>query len=308
LRGSEWGVFSQNGEDGILAALFGRLGTTSRAFVEFGVEDGAECNTRLLREARFPGFVRSERAPNSQIPQTRAARFGNSPNSQIHDDEARWGTTTAGGWSGLLMDGAHERAEIGLRRAVVTPDNVGRLFAEADVPPEIDLLVVDIDYDDFWVWRAILEDGATSARVAVVEVNSHAGPRASAVVARGPDDMWEFRAWDGSTARHGASVTAMERLGRRHGYTMVYCESHGVNCFFVRDDVLADGLGLADAGLAALRRRMPAAELHRPPNHFGMGLRHAADAPGAWAAVRPDGSVAPLEGALSVSALAGASW
>ena len=35
-------VYSQNGEDGILQALFGYFGTTNKRFVEFGAEDGAE--------------------------------------------------------------------------------------------------------------------------------------------------------------------------------------------------------------------------------------------------------------------------
>ena len=54
-------------------------------------------------------------------------------------------------------------------------------------------------------------------------------------------------AWDGSS-RFGMSVAALQRLGAAHGYTLVYCESHGVNCFLVRDDVL---------GLTAMREEEP---------------------------------------------------
>ena len=59
IRQSEWGVYSQNGEDGILLWILSELGmlddrkdtaSQSRYFVEFGVEDGYECNTRFLRE------------------------------------------------------------------------------------------------------------------------------------------------------------------------------------------------------------------------------------------------------------------
>src|ERR1700751_1725039 len=44
-------VYSQNDEDGIIAEIFRRIGTTNRTFVEFGVETGVECNSvKLLVE------------------------------------------------------------------------------------------------------------------------------------------------------------------------------------------------------------------------------------------------------------------
>src|SRR5712692_7083734 len=67
-------VYSQNDEDGIIAEIFRRIGTTSRTFVEFGVETGIECNTvKLLIEgwrglwieadAQSAGTIRRELAP-----------------------------------------------------------------------------------------------------------------------------------------------------------------------------------------------------------------------------------------------------
>src|SRR3974390_384214 len=50
LSASELRVFSQNGEDGVLGEIFARIGADHRFFVEFGVEDGVECNTRFLAE------------------------------------------------------------------------------------------------------------------------------------------------------------------------------------------------------------------------------------------------------------------
>lgn len=43
-------IFSQNGEDGITLEIISRLNLKKSYFVEFGVEDGSQCNTRILRE------------------------------------------------------------------------------------------------------------------------------------------------------------------------------------------------------------------------------------------------------------------
>jgi len=52
LHQSEFKVFSQNGEDGILDYLFFQLGISTPKFVEIGVGDYSECNTRYLFETR----------------------------------------------------------------------------------------------------------------------------------------------------------------------------------------------------------------------------------------------------------------
>src|SRR5512135_8523 len=51
LHRFEHQVYSQNGEDGAVAEIFRRIGTTDKFFVEIGVGDGLENNTvNLLSE------------------------------------------------------------------------------------------------------------------------------------------------------------------------------------------------------------------------------------------------------------------
>lgn len=175
-------VYSQNGEDGIIEAIFASVGTTNRYFVEFGVEDGLVCNTRRL--------LRS-------------------------------------GWSGLQMDPRRNRR--GVVEAFVTAENVNELFKMNGVPPRFDLLSIDIDGNDYWAWKAVT---SFHPRVVVIEYNASIPPDESRTIVYDPS----FR-WDG-TDYFGAGLLALSRLGRRKGYTLVGCESQGVNAFFVHDSLI----------------------------------------------------------------------
>lgn len=190
-------VYSQNGEDGILRELFRRIGTDTRFFVEFGAHPD-ECNcARLAIEE---------------------------------------------GWSGLFMDMDDERYrglcerfrdKPGVRcvQAKITSQNIEELLAAAEVPDELDLLSIDIDSNDYWVWNAIRR---WRPRAVAIEYNAHFRPPIRWVMKENPDHRW-----DGSTY-FGASLTSLAELGRQKGYRLVGTDSRGVNAFFVRDD-LAEG-------------------------------------------------------------------
>jgi glycosyltransferase involved in cell wall biosynthesis len=218
-------VFSQNGEDGVLAEILRRIGVgEQRYFVEFGVESGREGNCVYLADIA--------------------------------------------GWRGLFMDG-DERFFAALQQkyrasdlvqtalAMVAPENVQELFAAAKVPPEPDVLSIDVDGGDYWIWEAI-ED--YRPRVVVVEYNSMLDPRRRLVQ---PAD--HEGGWDG-TDYYGASLAAMRSLGERKGYRLVHAELSGVNAFFVREDLA--------------KERMPDAKnisLRGMPNYFQRGIRHPPD-------------------------------
>ena len=134
------------------------------------------------------------------------------------------------GWTGLLMDRAPDASSWNIRREMVTAENINSLMTKYDAPPEMDLLSIDIDGNDYWVWKAMSQ--SYRPRVVVIEYNAAFSPMESKAIIYDPSFEWSL------TDYFGASLRALARLGRRKGYTLVYCEQSGVNAFFVRADLL----------------------------------------------------------------------
>lgn len=130
------------------------------------------------------------------------------------------------GWSGLQMDGAHENEFI--KKEYLTKDNIVSIFEKYEVPKEFGILSVDIDGNDWYLLREIFKAGY-SFDILIVEYNASLGPVEDQVIIYD-----ESFAWDG-TLYYGASLKALENLGNSFGYTLVYCESKGVNAFFVNN-------------------------------------------------------------------------
>jgi hypothetical protein len=191
--GPELRVFSQNGEDGVIAEMFDRIGTTNCCFVEFGVEDGLECNTRFLAEVLGWSGVYFEPDPGA-----------------VHK----------------LRQRLAPRPDLRVVDRAVTAENVNVLFAQAGVPSEPDLISIDVDGQDYWIWKAM----SARPRVLVIEYNSALDPEARLVETCGTP--WQAE----KTEYFGASLGAMESLGAAKGYRLVYADLAGVNLFFVRDD------------------------------------------------------------------------
>lgn len=133
------------------------------------------------------------------------------------------------GWSGLLMDGENENKKINLQSEFITAENVEELFKKYKVPKELDLLSIDVDGNDYWIWKAIKK---YSPRIVIIEYNSKISPNKSLTIKYDP-----FHEWDG-TDYMGASLLALKRLGEKKGYVLVCCDNTGSNAFFVRSDLL----------------------------------------------------------------------
>jgi len=125
------------------------------------------------------------------------------------------------GWSGLVMDGNGTGV---VKKEKITAENINQLFAKYSVPADFDLLSIDIDSNDYWVWKAIVW---YRPRVVIIEYNSHIPPNESRSVTYDPNLIW-----DGSDY-YGASLLALADLGTSKGYTLIGCDKIGANAYFV---------------------------------------------------------------------------
>ncbi|MEO0514810.1 MAG: hypothetical protein AAF086_05885 [Planctomycetota bacterium] len=196
-------MYSQNGEDGMIAEIFRRIGVGERFFVEVGAGTGIENNSRLLLQTGWRG-VWIEADP------------GHAQQAREH-------------FSDELADG-----RLTLIESSVTRENVGELLKAASVPSCFDFLSVDIDMNTSYIWQAIHRAGFTP-RVACIEYNASVPPSVDWQVAYEADARWE----DGSNY-FGAGLKVLENLGRAAEMSLVGCEYLGNNAFFVRDELRGD--------------------------------------------------------------------
>jgi hypothetical protein len=172
--------------------------------------------------------------------------FSNTANLRLHH-----------GWSGLLMEGSDRADGQLVRRERVTAENVNALFDRYGVPQRFDLLSIDIDGNDYWVWKAI---SGHCARVAVIEYNAHFALETAKTMPYDPAHEWD------KTGYHGASLAALRKLGRELGYSLVYTNAYGANAFFVlRSELPADHVDLPLEALSrGIWREEPADPRGRP--------------------------------------------
>ncbi len=196
----EFKVSSQSGEDGIIAEIFRRIGTTNRSFIEFGASSGVENNTSLLLRLGWNGL------------------WIDADTEAITKARQKFDT--------LISEG-----RLTILESFITAENIEDLFRQGKVPEEPDLLSIDIDRNDYHVWEQITH---YQPRVVIVEYEASFGPTISWVVPYDP------KAFGWTEFGNGASLKALTDLGARKGYSLVGCNIGGVNAFFIRNDLLGD--------------------------------------------------------------------
>jgi len=201
IHEAEFKVSSQFGEDGILQYLIHHVGIPEdqRIFVEFGAENYEEANTRFL--------------------------------------------LTNNNWRGLVMDASPEnmlhvrtspyywRYDLTAVAALITRENINDLLIAHGFSGNLGLLSIDLDGNDYWVWKNIR---VIDPILVVVEFNSVFGIQHAVTIPYDPD-FHRTRAHY-SNLYYGCSLRALCLLAEQKGYMFVGCNSGGNNAFFVRKD------------------------------------------------------------------------
>ena len=199
----EFQVFSQWGEDGITQFLISNIKIENDFFVEFGVENYLESNTRfLLLNNNWSGLV-----------------IDGSPDNVAY----------------IKSDPIYWRHNLKADCAFITKDNINELLMKNGASGDIGLLSVDIDGNDYWVWGAI---DVVSPRIVVCEYNSLWGD--TLAVTTPYHSSFSRTKAHYSNLYFGASISALTELAKSKGYSLVGSNTAGNNIFFIRNDLLGD--------------------------------------------------------------------
>jgi len=200
INSHEFKVFSQFGDDGIIQYLTSKIEINNQTFIEFGVEDFFESNTRfLMMKDNWEGFVLDGARENIDR---------------------------------LLQSNFYWKYQLKAVSAFITKENINELLEMSGFDHDLGILHIDLDGNDYWIWKEI---DKFSPRILILEYNSVFGNKQEWTIPYKPD----FQRFDAhfSGLYWGASLPALFELSTSKGYDLVGCNSAGNNAYFVRKDV-----------------------------------------------------------------------
>lgn len=201
LKEVEFQVYSQFGEDGIIQWLIHNVVIENKTFVEFGVEDYMEANTRfLLMNDNWTGLVMD--------------------GSEENMDRLR-------NWKWFW------KYDLRAVDAFITKDNINQLIMDAGFQGDIGILSIDLDGNDWWILNAIQ---CVSPRILICEYNNIFGADKQVTV---PYDAAFVRNRKHYSCLYwGCSIAAFCGWAEKNGYYYMGSNSAGNNAFFVRKDCM----------------------------------------------------------------------
>jgi hypothetical protein len=195
----EFSIFSQFGDDGIIQWLIQNIDIESKTFIEFGVEDFSESNTRfLMMNDNWSGFVMDGSINNIK---------------KLQQESYYW------------------KHDLNSKAVFITKNNINTVISAQKITGDIGLLHIDLDGNDYFIWEEI---NTVSPIIVIIEYNSIFGcEREISVPYR--DDFIRDKAHY-SNLFFGSSIKSLYELSKRKGYSFVGCNSAGNNAYFIRND------------------------------------------------------------------------
>ena len=198
LHEVEFKVFSQWGDDGIIQYLINRLQIKNKKFIEFGVENYRESNTRFLL-------------------------INNNWSGLVFDGSKRHIDTIKG-------DDIYWRYNLKAENAFITKGNINELLRNNGFNKEVGILHIDIDGNDYWIWETIKD---LETDIVIMEFNPYFGKSRSISVPY--DDKFIISDAHYSWLYYGASLPAFVHLAHKKGFFFIGCNSAGNNAYFVNN-------------------------------------------------------------------------
>lgn len=200
-------VFSQSDEDGILQYLIHHIAIPNKTFIEFGVENYEESNTRfLLLNDRWQGLL-----------------------LDACEDDIRY----------IQSDDIYWQHDLQVQRTWITRENIDALLAASGFSEDLGLLSIDIDGNEYWLWEAI---ETLRPRIVIVEYNGLFGLQPLVVPYQ---EDFQRTAAHHSNLYYGSSLGALNHLARKKGYLLLGSNIFGHNAFFLRADIAGEFKGLS---------------------------------------------------------------
>ena len=195
----EFSAFSQWGEDGIIDWLINQFNYIPEKFVEFGVGNYLESNTRFLIATRnWQGLIiESNQADIAKI----------------------------------KLDPIYWKHDLILKNAFITKKNINKLIRDNLSDLEVGVLSVDVDGNDYWIIEAI---NCIKPYILICEYNSIFGDKEMITVPY--KFSFSRNSSHYSNLFFGSSIKALIRLMKDKGYTFIGSNLNGVNAFFIRND------------------------------------------------------------------------
>lgn len=201
INSYEFKSFSQFGEDGIIQYLINNLNIKNKFFVEFGVENYNEANTRfLLENDNWSGLLIE--ADKEKV-------------EEIKKQDFYW------------------KYNINVMNEFITKENINQILNKSHIPKEIGLLSIDIDGNDYWIWNEI---NVIDPAIVVIEYNARFGPKKNVTIPYNKNFSRSYSEYP--NIYFGASLVALSNLARKKNYSLLGTNRNGNNAFFVKTDLL----------------------------------------------------------------------